>query len=274
MPALQSRSAGHQTGIQEVILRTLKLVIAYDGTAYCGWQRQANDPTIQAAIEDAFVPLLGEAPIVTGAGRTDTGVHALGQVASVRISSEVRADAIRRALNVRLPGDIRILSVEDASPDFHARFAATGKTYRYRIVTADVVSPFDRWFVWHLPARLHMDAIRSAAAHVCGRHDFAVFQSAHSSVTDTVRTITRVDIHPTTDGFQVEVHGDGFLRHMVRALVGTLVDVGAGRREADSIPALLRSRDRQQAGDTAPAAGLTLVSVDYPPGVDFRDGTR
>lgn len=255
-------------------MRTVKLLIAYDGTAYCGWQRQANGPTIQAAIEDAFAPLLGVTPTVTGAGRTDTGVHALGQVASVRITSDLGVDAIRRALNVRLAPDIRILSVEDAAADFHARFAALGKTYRYRVVTTEIVSPFDRWFVWHLPARLNLEAVRAAAAHLCGRHDFVVFQSAHSSVTETVRTITRLAIHPTGDGFFVEVHGDGFLRHMVRAIVGTLVDVGAGRRDPDSMPALLRSRTRHQAGDTAPASGLTLVSVDYPPGVDFRDGTR
>ncbi len=255
-------------------LRTLKLVIAYDGTAYCGWQRQSNGPTIQAAIEDAFVPLLGEAPTVTGAGRTDTGVHALGQVASVRITSDLNVDALRRALNVRLATDIRILTVEDTAPDFHARFAAVGKTYRYRIVTSEVVWPFNRWFVWHLPTCLNLDVIRAAAEHLCGRHDFAAFQSAHSSVTDTVRTITRIDIHPTGDGLSVEVHGDGFLRHMVRAIVGTLVDVGAGRRAPDSMPALLQSRAREQAGETAPASGLTLVSVDYRPGVNSRDGTR
>lgn len=255
-------------------MRTLKLVIAYDGTAYCGWQRQANGPTIQGAIEDAFVPLVGEAPTVTGAGRTDTGVHALGQVASVRVSSDLSVDAIRRALNVRLAPDIRVLAVDDAPEEFHARFAATGKTYRYRIVTSEIVSPFDRWFVWHLPSRLNLEAIRAAAAHLVGRHDFAVFQSAHSSVTETVRTITRLDVHPTGDGFIVEVHGDGFLRHMVRAIVGTLVDVGAGRRAPESMPALLQGRTRHAAGNTAPASGLTLVSVDYPAGVDFRDGTR
>lgn len=247
-------------------MRTLKCVIAYDGTAYQGWQRQASGPTIQAAIEDAFVPLLGLAPTVTGAGRTDAGVHALGQVASVRVDSRLPADAIRRALNVRLAPDIRVLSVEDAAPEFHARFDAVGKTYRYRLVTAEVVPPFDRWFVWHLPARLDTDAMREAAASLVGRHDFAVFQSAHSSVTDTVRTVTRVDLHAAGDGLVIETHGDGFLRHMVRAMVGTLVDVGAGRRTPASIPALLRGRDRGQAGDTAPAQGLMLVSVDYKPG--------
>lgn len=254
--------------------RTLKLVIAYDGTAWQGWQRQANGPTIQAAIEDAFVPLLGDAPTVTGAGRTDAGVHALGQVASVRVTSDLAVDSVRRALNSRLPPDIRVLTVEDAAPAFHARFDAVGKTYRYRIVTGEIVSPFDRWFVWHLPARLNTDAMREAAAHLCGRHDFAAFQSAHSSVTETVRTVTRLDLNPAGDGLMVEVHGDGFLRHMVRAIVGTLVDVGAGRRDPASVPSLIRSRNRHEAGDTAPASGLTLVSVDYPAGVDLPHGTR
>jgi tRNA pseudouridine38-40 synthase len=255
-------------------VRTLKLLIAYDGTAYSGWQRQLNGPTIQAAIEDAFVPLTGEAPTVTGAGRTDTGVHALGQVASVRVTTGLAVESIRRALNVRLAPDIRILSVADAHPDFHARFAAVGKTYRYRLVTSEVASPFDRWFVWHLPARLNLDPMREAAGHLCGRHDFASFQSAHSSVVDTVRTITRLDLHPSADGVLIEVHGDGFLRHMVRAIVGTLVDVGAGRRTPGSMPALIRACNRHQAGDTAPASGLTLVSVDYPTEVDSPDGTR
>lgn len=255
-------------------MRTLRLLIAYDGTAYSGWQRQLNGPTIQAAIEDAFVPLHGEAPTVTGAGRTDTGVHALGQVASVRVTTALAVESIRRALNVRLAPDIRILAVTEAHPDFHARFAAVGKTYRYRIVTNEVAFPFDRWFVWHLPARLHLDAMRAAAAHLCGRHDFASFQSAHSSVVGTVRTLTRLDLHPSSDGVIIEVHGDGFLRHMVRAMVGTLVDVGAGRRPPESMPALIRACSRDAAGDTAPASGLTLVSVDYPTEVDSPDGTR
>jgi tRNA pseudouridine38-40 synthase len=252
--------------------RTLKCVIAYDGTAWKGWQRQVNGPAIQAAIEDAFVPLIGEAPTVTGAGRTDSGVHALGQVASVRVSSELPVDAIRRALNMRLPPDIRILSVEDASPDFHARFDAVGKTYRYRLVTGELVSPFDRWFVWHLPARLDTVAMREAAAHLCGRHDFASFQAAHGSITDTTRTVTRLDLHPAGEGLVVEVHGDGFLRHMVRIMVGTLVDVGTGRRQPASIPGLIRARDRQQAGETAPALGLTLVSVDYAVPATIEEG--
>jgi tRNA pseudouridine38-40 synthase len=247
-------------------VRTLKCVIAYDGTAYQGWQRQANGPSIQAAIEEAFVPLLGVTPTVTGAGRTDAGVHALGQVASVQVECSHSVDAIRRALNVRLPLDIRIRSVVEAPVTFHARFDARGKTYRYRLVTSEIVMPADRAYVWHLPDRLDVDAMRAAGEALCGTHDFAVFQSAHSGVEHTVRTIFELALVPTSDGLVVEVHGDGFLRHMVRAIVGTLVDVGAGRRAPDSIPALLTSRRRHEAGDTAPALGLTLVSVDYPPG--------
>lgn len=243
--------------------RTLKLVVAYDGTAYQGWQRQATGPTIQAALEDAFVPLLGQAPSVTGAGRTDAGVHALAQVASVRVDSAHPPDAIRRALNARLPPDIRVRSVEDMPAAFHARFDATGKTYRYRIVTADVVSPFERWFVWHVPGRLDVDAMRDAARVLPGQRDWSSFQAAGTEVEDAVRTVRQVDVRATEDGLTVEVRGDGFLRHMVRILVGTLVDVGAGRRSPASIPVLVDAKDRRLAGDTAPPQGLTLVAVDY-----------
>ncbi len=244
--------------------RTLKLVVAYDGTAYQGWQRQANGPTIQAALEDAFTPLAGQMPLVTGAGRTDAGVHALAQVASVRLDIDHAVNVIRRALNARLPPDIRVCAVTDMPAAFHARFDATGKTYRYRIVTAEVVSPFERWFVWHLPGRFDVEAMREAAQALAGRRDFSSFQAAGTEVADAVRTITRVDLKATDDGVVVDIHGDGFLRHMVRIIVGTLVDVGAGRRAASSLPGLIAARDRRLAGDTAPPQGLTLVAVDYP----------
>lgn len=246
--------------------RTLKCVVAYDGTAYQGWQRQADGPTIQAALEDAFVPLLGSAPVVTGAGRTDAGVHALGQVASVRVSTSHDVAAIRRALNARLPADIRVLSVSDAAPEFHARFAAVGKTYRYRIVTAEVASPFERWFVWHLPGPLRTGEMREAACAIVGTHDFSSFQALGSDVEDAVRTITRLEVTSTSTDVVIEAQGTGFLRHMVRILVGTLVDVGSGRRQPAEMTDIVAARDRRAAGDTAPARGLTLVAVDYPPG--------
>jgi tRNA pseudouridine38-40 synthase len=251
--------------------RVLRLLVAYDGTRFCGWQRQENGPTIQAAIEDALRPFSGRevdgrvvAPTVFGAGRTDSGVHALGQVASVEIGTAHPVDVIRRALNVQLDRDIRVLQVTDAPEGFNARFDATGKTYRYRIATAEVVSPFTHRYVWHLPQPLDVDAMQAVTAGLLGRHDFSAFMSSGSDVTDAVRTLDRADLRVYDDELVFEVHGDGFLRHMVRAIVGTLVEVGTGRRDPATVRALVDSRDRSRAGETAPAQGLILVSVDYP----------
>jgi tRNA pseudouridine38-40 synthase len=256
-------------------LRTLRLTVAYDGTRFCGWQRQDNGPTIQAALEDAFVPLLGVTPTVHGAGRTDAGVHALGQVASVEVYTPHPVASIQRALNIRLDPEIRVLAVADMREEFHARFDAIGKTYRYRLVTGPVVSPFAHRYVWHQPLPLDVEAMQAAARGLLGTHDFSSFQSTGSTVADPVRTLNRVDIRQVDDELVIDTHGDGFLRHMVRAIVGTLVDVGAGRRAPSSMFSLLSSGDRGQAGDTAPAQGLTLVSVDYPaPVLDFTDGAR
>jgi len=251
-------------------VRVLRLLVAYDGTRFCGWQRQDNGPTIQAAIEDALLPFSARRegdevlpPTVFGAGRTDAGVHALGQVASVQVETVHPVDALRRALNVTLDRDIRVLEVADAPEGFNARFDAVGKTYRYRMATGQVVSPFAHRYVWHQPQPLNVDAMQQAAAGLLGRHDFSVFMSAGSDVLDTVRTVDRAELVQRGDELVFEIHGDGFLRHMVRAIVGTLVDVGTGRRAPASIAALIASRDRGEAGDTAPAQGLTLVSVDY-----------
>jgi tRNA pseudouridine38-40 synthase len=244
-------------------MRTLRLTVAYDGTAYVGWQRQANGTSIQQLVEEAFLPLAGSAPTVAGAGRTDAGVHAAGQVASVNVEIAYPVSAIQRALNFRLPADIRVLEVADARPGFHARSHARGKTYRYRIATAAVRSPFDRAFVWHAPEARDLDAMRDAAARLVGRHDFVSFQARGSAVTATTRTIERLEIHETPGEVTVEVDGDGFLRHMVRAIVGTLVECGSGARRPASMDAILAARDRQAAGATAPACGLTLMSVRY-----------
>lgn len=251
-------------------MRVLRLLVAYDGTRFCGWQRQDNGPTIQAAIEDALLPFSARRegdevvpPTVFGAGRTDAGVHALGQVASVQVETPHPVDVLRRAINVKLDRDIRVLEVADAPEGFNARFDAIGKTYRYRMATGQVVSPFAHRYVWHQPQPLDVDAMQQAAAGLLGRHDFSVFMSAGSDVLDTVRTVDRAELVQRGDELVFEIHGDGFLRHMVRAIVGTLVDVGTGRRAPASIAELIASRDRGGAGDTAPAQGLTLVSVDY-----------
>jgi tRNA pseudouridine38-40 synthase len=266
VPALRRRPAGGQAGIARLRLdtRTLKLTIAYDGTHYVGWQRQAEGASIQQALEDAFAPLNGGvAPGVAAAGRTDAGVHALAQVASVNLESDLAVASVRRALNVRLPFDIRVTAVEDATPGFHARFQARGKSYRYRIVTAEVLSPFERWFAWHAPGPRDVDAMQRAAACFVGRHDFASFNAGEPMRNGTVRTIDLLTCDRADDGILVEVSGVGFLRHMVRTLVGTLMDVGAGLRPPESMPAILAARERRAAGPTVPASGLTLVSVRY-----------
>jgi tRNA pseudouridine38-40 synthase len=244
-------------------MRTLKLTLAYDGTDYVGWQRQANGTSIQQLVEEAFAPLVGSAPTVAGAGRTDAGVHALGQVASVTATLDYPASAVQRALNMRLPADIRVVGAVEAQPGFHARSHATAKSYRYRLATTPVRSPFDRWFVWHSPEPRDVDAMRLAAGLLVGRHDFASFQARGSSVIDTARTIHRLEIRDDAGELVIDVDGDGFLRHMVRIIVGTLAEVGSGLRQPEAITAMLAARNRQAAGATAPACGLTLVAVRY-----------
>jgi len=246
-------------------MRTLKITLAYDGTNYVGWQRQANGVSIQGLAEDAFAPLTGAAPgpVMHGAGRTDAGVHALAQVASVSADITIAADAVQRAMNVRLPADVRVVAVEEATPGFHARFDAVAKTYRYRIATAPVLSPFDRWFAWHSPVARDVDAMRRAAAVLVGRHDFVSFQARGSSVNGTERTLHRVDVLEQPGAILVEIEADGFLRHMVRAIVGTLADIGAGVRPVTHMADALAARHRSAAGPTAPASGLTLVGIRY-----------
>ena len=245
-------------------MRTLKLTIAYDGTAYAGWQRQTNAVSVQQVVEEAFAPLVeGVAPTVAGASRTDAGVHAIGQVASVNADTDLTTISVQRALNVRLPADIRVLSVDDATPGFHARFHAVAKSYRYRIVTTRVLSPFDRFWAWHSPEPKRLELMQEAAALLVGRHDFASFQARGAFVRQTVRTVHRLELREAGGEIVLECDGDGFLRHMVRAFAGTLAEIGAGLREPGAIRDMLAARDRRAAGATAPAAGLTLMSVKY-----------
>jgi tRNA pseudouridine38-40 synthase len=262
--------------------RVLKITLAYDGTAYVGWQRQAGGVSIQGLLEDALARLDGAPVVVHGAGRTDAGVHALGQVASARMTTTREPRVIRRALNAMLPGDIRILAVEEAAPGFHARYHAAGKIYEYRIWQGDVQPPFARTWSWHVPRRLDVEAMDRAARLLEGRHDFAAFQSSGGRMASAVRTVTCVRAGVREPGPDVaggpgddagagpggrlvfvRIEADGFLRHMVRAVVGTLVEVGGERRDAASVATLLASRDRAASGATAPAHGLVLVRVMY-----------
>jgi tRNA pseudouridine38-40 synthase len=246
--------------------RTLKLTLQYDGTDYVGWQRQANGVSIQGLVEDAIAPIEGTTVTVHGAGRTDAGVHALGQVASVTIWSELVEPTLLRALNAVLPADVRVLALEAVDAGFHARFSARAKTYEYRIVNAPLVSPFLHRYVWHVQRPLDLDAMREAAGPLTGTHDFAAFQGAGSSVATTTRTVHALEIEGGA-GFDapvvIRITGDGFLRHMVRNIAGTLVEVGCGRYDLERPVAVLQSGDRSQAGPTAPAQGLFLTDVAY-----------
>jgi tRNA pseudouridine38-40 synthase len=263
-PAAIARGAS-----EAVSERILKLTVEYDGTNYVGWQRQAEGVSIQALIEDALAPFEGRAVTVHAAGRTDAGVHALAQVASVVTSVAHDVATLQRALNAVLPADVRITSVEDAPSGFHARFDAVSKTYEYRIVNAPYASAFQQRYVWHVPGALNLDDMRAGAAVLVGRHDFSAFQATGAGVSTTVRTILALDLFDR-DGSASEpavlvlrITGDGFLRHMVRTIAGTLVDVGLGRWPAAYVSTILAGRDRTRAGRAAPAAGLFLVEVSY-----------
>lgn len=227
------------------------LRVAYDGTAYAGWQRQANAPTIQAAIEAALEPLAGGPVNVVGAGRTDAGVHADGQAAHVDLPEGLDPDVVTRAANARLPADIRVRSAALVPDELHARFSAVGKVYRYAWLVSPIGHPLLARTHWLVQPPLDLPAMARAASRLEGTHDFAAFQSTGSDVTGTVRTLTGVDlgVRPCADlglhladherVLELEVRGDGFLRHMVRAIAGTLLEVGYGRRRPEDLDELL-----------------------------------
>jgi tRNA pseudouridine38-40 synthase len=244
---------------------TFRLTLEYDGRDYAGWQVQRGDVrTVQGVLEGAIARVTRRAVRVTAAGRTDAGVHAEGQVAGARVETDLGPGALQRALNGVLPADLAVRAAEVAPPDFDARRDARAKLYRYVVWNGPSRSPLRAPRAWDVRAPLDPAAMERAGGAFLGRHDFASFQASGSGVRRTARTLTRLDVEGVSRGeIRVWVEGDGFLRHMVRSLVGTLVEVGRGRRSATDMPAILAARDRRRAGPTAPARGLTLVRVDY-----------
>lgn len=229
-----------------------------------GWQRQGAGESIQGLVEHALSAIDGRAVTLHGAGRTDAGVHAVGQVATARIASPIEDWQLHRALNAHLPKTIRVIELTTAADDFHARFSATGKTYEYRIWNGRTMPPFIRQYAWHIIEPLDLPLMQEASQAIPGEHDFAAFRSARSLNHTTVREITSTSWRREGEQTLVfEIAGKGFLRYMVRSLVGTVVEVGRGQRPAGDIARLLTAPDRAQAGRTAPAQGLFLMKVDY-----------
>ncbi|HEV8334891.1 MAG TPA: tRNA pseudouridine(38-40) synthase TruA [Candidatus Polarisedimenticolia bacterium] len=249
-------------------MRTLKLRVQYLGTAYRGWQIQPDQPTVQGCLETALSRLFGEGVRVAGAGRTDAGVHARGQVASFRIVSRIPCLGILRGANHFLPGDIRIVSVEEAPEGFHARHHAVRKDYAYRFSQAPVLSPFLSATVESIRGKLDLSRMESAAAHFLGRHDFTAFCGSEGRRRNAVRTVVEARFACEPDEVAVfRISADGFLQYLVRTIVGTLIEVGRGRIAAEAIPEILDARDRTRAGPTAAAKGLTLEKVHFPAGM-------
>jgi tRNA pseudouridine38-40 synthase len=252
-------------------MRYFKLTISYDGTDFHGWQIQApGKPTIQGEIVSVLRQITQESTLLHGAGRTDAGVHALGQVASFRTQSALSAQEFQRALNALLPQTIRIVGAEEVGPDFHARWSALRKTYRYRLYRGKVVPPMVSRYVLHYPFPLDEDAMRKAASRFVGPHDFASFAASTGSEDDdkersTVREIYSSELARSEDGEELvyTVRGRSFLRYMVRKMVGTLLDVGRGKLTPEDINRLYELRDRSKSGPTVPPLGLCMVSVEH-----------
>lgn len=245
-------------------MRNVRVRIAYDGSKFYGWQRQDGFESVQQSLEEAIESLTDQAVVVHGAGRTDTGVHSLGQVANFHVDTRLDDHALLRALNAHLVPGAAVTALETCADDFHARFAARGKRYLYRVVTGAVRPPFPAEYSHWVREPLDLARVRDAAARIEGRHDFAAFASAGSPRASTVRTVRAVRVVPRREHFAIAVEGDGFLYNMVRAIAGTLIDVGRGRFTPDEVAAILAGADRRRAGPTAPAAGLWLLRVLYP----------
>ena len=244
-------------------MKNYKFLICYDGTRYYGWQRQPDQNTIQGKLESVLSVMTGRELEVIGAGRTDGGVHAKGMVANANLETDLSCEEIRDYMNRYLPDDIAVLDVKEASPRFHARYNAIGKTYCYTCYDGDVKSVFDRKYVTRLDEKPDVELMQQASKILLGEHDFRNFCVNPRMKKSTVRKVDRIDIARDGGYITFTVHGTGFLQNMVRIIVGTLLEIGCGRMTEAQLAAVLENPDRQKAGPTAPAQGLCMMSVDY-----------
>ena len=243
-------------------MRNIRLLIEYDGTNYQGWQVQPKGPTIQGMIEEKLTLITGEVIHLIGSGRTDSGVHAFGQVANFKTKSKLDVHSIQKALNSLLPPDIVIQKAEEVEEDFHARKQSKSKVYEYRILNRALRSTFYRMYAWHIPKKLNLREMEEATKWLIGEHDFSSFRSVGSPTRTAIRRVIRAEWKRGRDGLlRFEIEANGFLKQMVRALVGTLVEVGKGKIDSEEFRKILDSRDRKKAGPTAPAHGLFLKEV-------------
>jgi tRNA pseudouridine38-40 synthase len=245
-------------------MRNIKIIVEYDGTNHAGWQRQKSHSTIQQQLEDAICAITGVSKVVVhGSGRTDAGVHAVGQVANFHTESSIATESFPPAINAHLPDDIAVIAAEEVEMTFHARKSARSKRYRYSILRRRYPSPTERLYAFSVRDEIDVEAMRRAAAHLIGEHDFSAFESKSEEDSNSVRTVTSLVIKEDGDRLDLEVRANGFLYNMVRAIVGTLLEVGRGKRAAEEVKDILQSSDRARAGATAPAKGLRLVEVNY-----------
>ncbi len=254
-------------------MRNVRALISYDGSKFFGWQRQEGFYSVQQAMEEALAALTGQTVVVHGSSRTDSGVHALGQVAHFRVDTRITDERLRHALNFHLSEGVAIRRLETAPEDFHARFSALGKRYMYAVRTTRFRSPFGPTLAHWVPQPLNLQAMREAASVLRGRHDFGAFATSGSPRSSNVRTLRSLHFIARHERLALVVEGDGFLYNMVRTIAGTLIEVGKGSLAPADMARILASRDRSEAGPTAPPGGLYLVSVRYPERI-FRGRDR
>lgn len=244
-------------------MKRVRLTVSYDGTNYCGWQIQNNGITVEEVLNQALRELLDEEISVIGASRTDSGVHALGNVAVFDTETKIPAEKIALALNQRLPEDVKIQKSEEVPADWHPRFCDSIKTYEYKILNRKIPNPLERFYSYFTYMDLDVAKMKEAAAYIVGEHDFACFCSSGSQVQSTVRRVHSLIVEKNGDMISIRIRGNGFLYNMVRIIAGTLMQVGMGAYSPEYVKEIIASKDRKMAGPTAPACGLTLVGIEY-----------